>query len=53
MLLGSQLNNLYAHFEVVQDQAARELLYRFELECCWLSLENIRKMISNPVTAIR
>ena len=32
--IGSQLNNVYAFFDEVDDAAAHELLYQVEQECC-------------------
>jgi hypothetical protein len=32
--VGSQMNTLYAFFEELADEAARELLYQVEQECC-------------------
>lgn len=32
--VGSQLNNIYAFFEELGDEPARELLYQVEQECC-------------------
>jgi len=32
--VGSQLNNLYAFFEELNDEPSRELLYQVEQECC-------------------
>lgn len=32
--IGSQLNNIYAFFDEVNDEQAHELLYQVEQECC-------------------
>ncbi len=32
--VGSQLNNIYAMFEELNDKSAHELLYQVEQECC-------------------
>jgi len=32
--VGSQMNNIYAFFEELDDEPARELLYQVEQECC-------------------
>lgn len=32
--VGSQMNNLYTFFEEIGDEAASELLYQVEQECC-------------------
>lgn len=32
--IGNQTNTLYEYFEECQDQAAKELLYKIEQECC-------------------
>ncbi|HEY5716327.1 MAG TPA: N(2)-fixation sustaining protein CowN [Psychromonas sp.] len=32
--IGQQTNTLYEYFELCNDQAAKELLYKIEQECC-------------------
>lgn len=32
--VGSQMNSLYAYFELIEDDDAHDLLYQIEQECC-------------------